>query len=33
MPDYFEIADSPSFYSGTGVTTDAPARPPLAPPA
>jgi hypothetical protein len=33
MPDYFEIADPPSFYSGTGVTTDAPARPPLAPPA
>ncbi len=33
MPDYFEIAETSSFYSGTGVTTDASARPPVAPPA
>jgi hypothetical protein len=33
MPDYFEIADAPSSYSGAGVTTAAPARPPVAPPA
>jgi hypothetical protein len=33
MPEYFEIADGPSLYRGAGVTTAAPARRPVAPPA
>jgi hypothetical protein len=33
MPEYFEIADGPSLYRGAGVTTAAPARRPVSPPA
>ncbi|HYH29588.1 MAG TPA: NUDIX hydrolase [Pseudonocardia sp.] len=33
MPEYFEIADPESLFPGAGVTTAAPVRPPVTPPA